>query len=205
MIIGKRCCNVLLFCFLALLLLLSGCAKKTMVVLLPDPEGKVGHVTVSTDVGSLDITKAREATVVKGREYEPAPPKILSEDEIKAQFSSALEALPVQPVHFILYFKGDSTGLTADSRNTLPTILASIHNRRSQDISVIGHTDTAGSRQYNLQLSRKRASAIKKILIQKGIDSAYIKSTSHGEENPLIKTGDNVHEPRNRRVEVVVR
>ncbi len=205
MIVKKRCNTVLFLFFLPLLFLFSGCAKKTTVVLLPDPSGKVGQVQVSTDAGSLDITKAREATVVKGREYLPAPPKILSEDAIKKVFSSALAALPEQPVHFILYFRGDSTELTADSKKTLPKILESIHSRKSHNISVVGHTDTAGSRQYNLQLSRNRASAIRRVLIQKGIDSAYIKSTSHGEENPLIKTGNNVHEPRNRRVEVIVR
>ncbi len=72
-------------------------------------------------------------------------------------------------------------------------------------ISVIGHTDTAGDNQYNLRLSQNRALAVRRLLIHKGIIPAHIKSTSHGEENPLIKTADNVHEQRNRRVEVVVR
>ncbi|MCP4338633.1 MAG: hypothetical protein GY799_07010 [Desulfobulbaceae bacterium] len=40
---------------------------------------------------------------------------------------------------------------------------------------------------------------------EKGVDSTYIKATSHWEENLLIKTADIVHEPKNRRVEVVFR
>jgi outer membrane protein OmpA-like peptidoglycan-associated protein len=205
MIIEKHCTRLLLFTFLTLLLLLCGCAKKTTVVLLPDPDGKVGHVKVSTEAGSTDITKEREATVVKGRESLPTSPKILSEDAIKADFSQVLAILPGQPVHFILQFERESTKLTAESTKSLPKILDLIHIRNSQNISVIGHTDTAGDRRYNLQLSRNRAAAVKRVLIQKGVDSAYIKSTSHGEENPLIQTGNNIHEPRNRRVEVVVR
>lgn len=198
--------NKLLFLFFFVLFLLStGCAKKTTVVLLPDPDGKVGHVTVSTDAGSTEITQAREATVVKGRESQPTSPEILSQDEIDADFSPVLAILPNQPVHYILYFNSESTELKAESKKVLPKILESIKSRNSQYISVIAHTDTAGDRKYNLQLSRRRASAISRILIKKGIDSTYVKATSHGEENPLIKTADNVHEPKNRRVEVVVR
>jgi len=197
--------HLLLCIFSLLFVLLCGCAKKTTVVLLPDPDGKVGHVTVSTDAASIDITKAREATVVKGRQDIPSSPKILSEEEIEANFSPVLNILPEQPVHFILYFKQESTELTAASTKTLPEIIQMIADRSSQNISVIGHTDTAGDSDFNLQLSRRRASAIQRLLVEKGVDPAYITSTSHGEENPLIKTADNVHEPRNRRVEVVVR
>lgn len=205
MIIKKWSYKVLLLSFLALVILASGCAKKTTVVLLPDPDGKVGHITVSTDTGSTDITQARESTVVKGRESTPTSPTILTEDDINADFAQVLAMLPNKPIHFILYFKGGSTELTADSMNFLSDILESIRSRDSRNISVIGHTDTAGDHQYNMQLSQKRASAIRNILVQKGVPSNSIKSTSHGENNPLVKTADNVHEPKNRRVEVVVR
>jgi outer membrane protein OmpA-like peptidoglycan-associated protein len=186
------------------LFLSSGCAKTT-IVLLPDPDGKIGYVTVYNDAGSIDITQAREATVVKGPGSQPTRPKVLSEEAIESKFSSGLASLPLQPVHFILYFTSESTELTADSVKILPEILESINSRKSQNISVIGHTDTAGISQYNLQLSQKRASAISLVLVQKGVDPSYIKSTFHGQMNPLVKTADNTHEPRNRRVEVVVR
>jgi len=194
----------LLVC-ISFLLLSYGCAKKTTVVLLPDPDGKVGHVTVSNDAGTLDITHAREATTVKGRDSLPAGSTILSKEAIDAEFSPVLTILPAQPVHFILYFKSESTELTEQSVKILPEIIASIQSRKSQDISVIGHSDTAGDRQYNLQLSRKRALAVSRILEKKDVEATFIKSTSHGEMNPLVKTADNTHEPRNRRVEVVVR
>jgi outer membrane protein OmpA-like peptidoglycan-associated protein len=202
-IINKQYIKALLLISIALFLS-SGCAKTT-IVLLPDPDGKIGYVTVHNDAGSIDITQAREATVVKGRGSQPTRPKVLSEEAIQSKFSSGLASLPQQPVHFILYFKSDSTELTTNSKKILPEILESINSRKSQNISVIGHTDTAGSSQYNLQLSQKRASAINLILVQKGVTPTYINSTSHGQMNPLVKTADNTHEPRNRRVEVVVR
>ncbi len=194
-----------IFLLFVLSLSVSGCAKQTTVVLLPDPNGKVGQVNVASDAGSIEITHAREATVVKGRQSAPSAPKILPDAVIQRDFSEALASLPEQPVHFILYFQQASHKLTTASTKIIPQVLVTIQKRNSQNISVIGHTDTAGNPDYNLRLSTQRAEAIAKILENKGIETQFIKTTSHGENNPLIPTKDNVHEPKNRRVEIVVR
>jgi outer membrane protein OmpA-like peptidoglycan-associated protein len=72
-------------------------------------------------------------------------------------------------------------------------------------VGVIGHTDTLGDKLYNLNLSMRRAAAVRDLLVQNGVPAKHMETTSHGEKNLLIKTGDNVGEPKNRRVEVVVR
>ncbi len=186
-------------------IMLSGCAPTTTVVLLPEPDGKVGALTVSTDAGSVDITKPGEATTVRSKSSLPSEPEVMPEEKIAATFGQVLAALPEQPVHFILYFRSGSTKLTAESLQLFPDILQAIEKRSSQSISVVGHTDTAGNRDYNLRLSTRRAEAVRLLLNQKGVKLTYIRATSHGEENPLVKTADNVNEPRNRRVEVIVR
>jgi len=196
---------LLSICLGIITLISSGCAPTTTVVLLPDPDGKVGALTVSTEAGSVDIAKAGEATTVKSKKSLPSTPTIMSDEKIAATFGEALASLPDPPVHFILYFKSGTTELTTESTNLLPKILQTIDDRGSQSISVVGHTDTAGNRQYNLRLSTQRAKAVSRLLIEKGAKQSHIKSTSHGEENPLVKTADNVNEPRNRRVEVIVR
>jgi len=172
---------------------------------LPDPDGQVGHITVANNAGTVDVTHSAEATVVADRESKPSTPEILTEDEIAAKFSRVLATLPEQPGHFILYFQTNSTELTAESQGIFPLILQMIKNRNSENISVIGHADTVGDREYNLVLSKNRAMAVSRILIQDGVPDAHMSTTSHGKENPLVKTGDNVSEPRNRRVEVVIR
>ena len=198
--------RILTFSFLLfVLIIVSGCAKKTTVVLLTDPDGKVGTVRVATNSGEVEINQEREATVVKGTESLPTSPEILSEQAIEKDFSKVLKALPQQPTHFLLYFKIESTQLASRSQNELPNILKHINDQKSQNISVVGHADTAGDEQYNLRLSQKRSSAIKGLLVKNGVPQEYIHSTSHGEENPLIPTLDNAPEPRNRRVEVIVR
>ena len=195
-----------LFMYLGMLMLtMSGCAPHTTVVLLPDPDGKVGALTVNTEAGSVDIAKAGETTTVRSKNSLPSKPAIMSKEKITATFGEVLASLPEQPVHFTLYFQSGSTVLTRDSFNLLSEILKAVKERESHSISVVGHTDTAGNRQYNLKLSTQRAVAVSRLLVEKGVKKSSIKSTSHGEENPLIKTADNVNEPRNRRVEVIVR
>jgi outer membrane protein OmpA-like peptidoglycan-associated protein len=83
--------------------------------------------------------------------------------------------------------------------------MAAIILRESRDIGIHGHSDRTGSAEKNLDLSLRRAVAVENILLQHGINRGYLEVRSHGEGNPLVPTADGVDEPRNRRVEVVVR
>jgi outer membrane protein OmpA-like peptidoglycan-associated protein len=176
-----------------------------VVLLLPDPDGKVGRVTVSNEGGSRVLEQAGTATRIANGRTAPAEPAILPAAEAEALFAAALAAQPAAPLHFILYFEHDSTELTAASRREFPAVVAAVRERASADTSVVGHSDTAGDAQKNLRLSLARANAVADLLAAKGIDSGTLEITSHGEANPLVPTGDNVSEPRNRRVEVTVR
>ena len=193
---------------LALLLLLialaSGCAKRTLVALAPDPDGKTGSLTFGNQAGSVSIDAPYQATYVGDANVRPTAPIDLGKDALDKIFAEALSIQPKRPLHFLLYFKEDIT-LTSDSAKLLPDIIAAIRERNSTDISVVGHTDTIGNSEYNTVLSRNRAKAVKDLLVKQGAESNDIRTTSHGKENLLIPTGDNVYEPRNRRVEVVVR
>ncbi|HWR97366.1 MAG TPA: OmpA family protein, partial [Candidatus Methanoperedens sp.] len=125
--------------------------------------------------------------------------------ETDALFGAALAAQPLPPLHFLLYFERNATELTAESRQEFPKVVEAIRARGAADTSVIGHSDTAGDAAKNLDLSLARARAVSALLAAEGIDPASLEVTSHGEANPLVPTGDNVSEPRNRRVEVTVR
>jgi OmpA-OmpF porin, OOP family len=198
--------NHLRFILLFLLLLIvSNCAKKTMVVLVPDPDGTVGSITVSNQAGSVTMDTANQSTTIKGQSRLPDAPVDLERETIDTVFSEAIAIQPLPPAHFILYFEKNAASLTPESTQLIADILMAIKERNARDISVVGHTDTKGNKDYNLKLSTQRAHVISKLLVERGIDPAYIRSTSHGEENPLVKTEDNVSEPINRRVEVVVR
>ncbi len=95
--------------------------------------------------------------------------------------------------------------MTNGSVALLQPILDAINKTQSTDVSVIGHADRSGSKEYNFTLSTKRAQTVRDLLVEKGVDPAILEVTSYGEANPLVPTPDNVKEPKNRRVEVIIR
>ena len=184
---------------------LSGCATgKTVVVLLPDPDGKVGQVEISNKEGTRKISQAGYAVSVSHGSA-PQPAVEVSENEVEGIFAKALVAEPAPPAKYILYFFWDSIELKPDSRKAIKEIIIEIEKRASSDIEVIGHTDRSGTDEFNMTLSHKRAVKVRELLVAANIAPAAIRLGYHGEGNPLIPTVDNVPEPSNRRVEVIVR
>ncbi|MBN1471920.1 MAG: OmpA family protein [Syntrophaceae bacterium] len=194
----------MLFC-LGLFFILASCGARSMVVLIPDPDGHVGQLVVANEGGQQVLNKKNQSVKVVDVKTSPGNVTTMSTEEIQATFADALAARPLPPVKFILYFIQGSDELTDESRTVLPEILQTIMSRNSNDIVISGHTDTVGDMEYNYKLSLERAQAIFKILVADGAVPAHIAVTSHGEGNPLIKTADEVAEPKNRRVEVTIR
>jgi outer membrane protein OmpA-like peptidoglycan-associated protein len=194
------------FIFLLLgALWIVGCATgKTVVVLLPEPDGQVGEVEISNKDGTSNITQAGYAVSVT-RDNAPQPAVKMSENEVRSIFAKALVAEPAPPAKYILNFFWDSTELKPDSRKTIKEIITEIEKRASSDIEVVGHTDRSGADEFNMTLSRERAERVRDLLVAANIAPATIRVGFHGEGNPLILTADNVPESRNRRVEVIVR
>jgi OmpA-OmpF porin, OOP family len=73
------------------------------------------------------------------------------------------------------------------------------------EIYVAGHTDRVGTKSYNLELSRRRALSISDHLIASGLDPAIITVCFLGQSNPQVITSGKLSEPRNRRVELVMK
>ena len=187
-----------------LLALASSCAKRTLVTLAPDPDGRAGGISVSNEGGSVAIDVPYQASTIAGAGKPPTAPVPLGKETVDKMFAEALSIQPERPLHFQLYFLEETT-LASDSEKRLPDIVAAIRERHSSYISVIGHSDTLGTEDWNMQVSKKRAMAVKDLLVKQGVASGTIVTTYHGEQNPLIPTANDVWEPRNRRTEVVVR
>jgi len=178
---------------------------ENLFVLLADPDGRVGRIVVTNSGGSQELDRAGLATQALNATTAPGAPFQMEPDQVSRIFGAALAAQPQPPVHFLLYFDINSSQPTGESRKLIPEILRVIGERKSSDISVVGHTDATGDRDYNYKLSLARAQAIGRLLIDSGIDAAALEITSHGENNPLVPTPDNTPEPKNRRVEITVR
>ncbi|MFH1081312.1 MAG: OmpA family protein [Pseudomonadota bacterium] len=174
-------------------------------MLLPDPDGKVGQIEVRTSAGSERLDKPWESTEVVSHDRIPSRPKIMDEKDVRSIFKDALEAQPKPPAVFMMYFNRGSTELTDQSLQLIPEILEAIKSQKSNYVSVIGHTDAVASIEYNRRLSLLRAKSVADVLVSRGVDRAIIEIEFYGKEKPLIETPDGVAEPRNRRVEIIVR
>ena len=174
---------------------------RTYAVLLPEKDGTVGKIELQQGGSSRTLDKAREATG-----FDPNRASIaLSDSEIEGTFGKAIEYLPPDPASFVLYFVSDSTTLTADSRKLLPEVLAEVKRRPAPELVVVGHTDRVGSAKYNVGLGFRRAGIVREAVKKVGVEPKLIEITSLGEADPIVKTKDGVREPKNRRVEVIVR
>ncbi|MCA1941951.1 MAG: OmpA family protein, partial [Caenispirillum bisanense] len=93
--------------------------------------------------------------------------------------------------------------LAPEARATLDAVLTDWRQEKPARVVIAGHTDTVGDTVSNLLLSQKRAEAVASYLEGKGLPAAAMALEAYGEEQPAVKTGDGVKEPRNRRVEIV--
>ena len=182
-------------------LLLGGCVSER-VVLLPSPDGRPTAVIVRDARGEVVLDKPYAGVQRRAGEIRPVQS---SPAEVDKWFGAALAAQPLKPRSFTLYFAGGAEMLTPESEAELATIKREIAGRPASEVMVIGHTDTVGGLEANDKLSLKRATAVREILIAAGVPGEKIETAGRGEREPLVKTGDEVAEPQNRRVEISVR
>ena len=101
----------------------------------------------------------------------------------------------------IIYFDFDKFNLSEVSKGKIELFLDNYGSMINQYL-IVGHTDTKGSKKYNLSLSLKRAEVIKQLLVKNGINKSNIKILGKGEEKLAITTPDDTKHPANRRVEI---
>ncbi len=185
-------------------LLLGGCAAtpSSYVVLINNDDGTVGQVEVSGIKGSTVLAAANHSAFIGADAHQTF---VATPEQIHKDFGAAIMARPEKPATFLLYFDVGGARLTAESERQLPLIVTEIGRRAAPDISIIGHTDTAGDSDTNEQLGLERAQFVGGLLSSPKLNSENVRIISHGEKNLLIATPDNVVEARNRRVEVTVR
>ena len=101
----------------------------------------------------------------------------------------------------IIYFDFDKFNLSEVSKEKIKLFLDN-NSSMIEEYLVVGHTDTKGTKKYNLSLSIKRAEVVKEILINYGIQQSRIKILGKGEESLAVNTPDDTKQPANRRVEI---
>jgi outer membrane protein OmpA-like peptidoglycan-associated protein len=185
-------------------MLLTACSTtKELIVILPEADGTHGSIAIGEGDRSVLIDTPLVAANIdaRGRVKQAA----ISRAEIERIFEAALAAQPPAPLSFILYFEEATTQLTAASQATLDALLAEVARRQAVEVQITGHTDRVGSVVGNDRLSLARAQEVRERLEQLGLRSDFLRTVGRGEREPLVLTPDEQPEPRNRRVEVIVR
>lgn len=84
-----------------------------------------------------------------------------------------------------VFFDFDKYNLKADAQATLQRQAAWLKQYASNNVTIEGHCDERGTREYNLALGERRANAVRDYLVAQGIDGNRIKTISYGEERPV--------------------
>jgi outer membrane protein OmpA-like peptidoglycan-associated protein len=158
--------------------------------------------------GSQILDKPGETIRVEDSKRPPIILQPLDEKGVASIFGDALAAQPELTARFVaftLWFELNKPELMDASKETLAEILRTVKIRKPTEIHIVGHTDRVGTHSHNLKLSSRRANFIRDFLISKGIKSSVLLVSFQGESMPLVYTEDEVAEPLNRRVEVMIR
>lgn len=120
-----------------------------------------------------------------------------------------VQQIPLEPKQHVMEevfevrFDFDKAIIKPEYQNLIRQLVDATQSNKNIKVSVVGHTDTAGSKKYNYALGGRRAEAVQKMLINYGIPANQIVAVSAGEEDLKVPTPDGTPNAENRRVRVV--
>ena len=110
----------------------------------------------------------------------------------------------VQNVGDIVYFTTDSTDLTPEAQQTLAKQARWLQQYPQYTITIEGHADERGTREYNIALGARRATTVREYLSRSGINGQRIRTISFGKERPVAVCNDISCWSQNRRAQTVL-
>jgi len=99
-------------------------------------------------------------------------------------------------------FQTGSSNVQPQFRSTLQSVALVLLRFDRTIVDIIGHTDSDGSEEFNLQLSRERAIAVASVISSQGIDARRFSLQGRGESNPIASNATAAGKSQNRRVEI---
>ena len=131
----------------------------------------------------------------------PAPQSQVATVQAGQMGSKGVDGLPAG-VGRIVYFDFDSYSVRDDGRPVVEAHARLLTANRARKMTVEGHTDERGGREYNLALGQKRAEAVVRALSLLGATDAQLEAVSFGEEHPSAQGSDEAAWAKNRRAEL---
>lgn len=106
--------------------------------------------------------------------------------------------------HSRVLFDSDSINTVSSTSPIIDEIVKFMKDYPAYGVTIEGHADDRGTRVYNLSLGEKRASAVRDILVSKGIDANRIRTISYGKERPVVLDDNEEAWAQNRRAVFVL-
>lgn len=134
----------------------------------------------------------------------PTPPAQSSVASVRSA-TAAPEAAGPAAAAKILYFDYDSAAIRPEFQPVIDAHARWLAARQDRRMTIAGHTDERGGREYNLALGQQRAEAVRRALQLLGVRSAQVETISYGEEQPAAPGQEEAAWSRNRRAELSYR
>jgi outer membrane protein OmpA-like peptidoglycan-associated protein len=104
-----------------------------------------------------------------------------------------------------VFFEFNSSKINSIARQTIDSLLGNIKKNNIESIKIYGFTDSKGNKDYNVDLSARRAASIKQILVESGFPLQMIEVKGFGYSYPIADNSDEAGRIKNRRVEVIIK
>ena len=162
---------------LAVVALIAGCSSSTKLSDTPVTDGRAGGTGQGTQSGVAPVTIDQSAQTAQG---------------------------PVG-VARIVYFDYDSYTVKPEFQSLIDAHARFLKANPQRRVSIEGHTDERGGREYNLALGQKRSEAVRRALALLGVGDAQVEAVSFGKEKPAVQGGGEAAWAQNRRAEIFYR
>ena len=153
------------------------------------------------------LAACETASQVSGDSASTSASNTASSSSASSASSSAADKSPAEKLAQVgdtVNFDFDSAELTVSARSTLNRQAAFLSLNPDLMIVIEGHADERGTREYNLALGDRRATAVRDYLVAKGINSARVRTVSYGKERPAVAGSDEAAWAKNRRAATVL-
>jgi peptidoglycan-associated lipoprotein len=179
---------------------LTGCASKVGLGDLPSVDPKYG--SYSNTENSANMPSSSIATLNKVDLNSVANNQTGSVATVQADNSQIVQ--PTDPVlaQRSVYFAYDSFVIAEADKAVLEVHAKNLRNQRNQTVSLEGHTDERGGREYNLALGQKRALAVQQAMQLLGVSESQLEPVSFGKESPKALGNTETDYAENRRVDI---
>ncbi|MDZ7921058.1 peptidoglycan-associated lipoprotein Pal [Rhodoferax sp.] len=104
-----------------------------------------------------------------------------------------------------VYFDYDSFAIRAEFQSVIEAHAKFLKSNTARKVTLEGHTDERGGREYNLALGQKRAEAVRKALVLQGVADSQLEAVSFGKEKPAVLGNSEAALEKNRRTEISYR